>query len=571
MQRQSASTDTEASEELDCQAKSGKAKGKATGKARGRGRGRGRKPQPQPTKRQANDSASEATSDSPESKRINAAKRLWEPSAFADCDTSDSEAGAEPATLETHGKKVLPSSSSLFDYKSFLVNHILTEAELQASAAKDGYRFAEFGAGMATGTMCTEGIRRAFQKRGVELEGYCSFYTERIQWKQEVISKVHNQMPTKTAGPGFMFHSTGELSTACPCTARGTQVTARQLECSIALLGIECDDISSLSLTPKSVLDPNGKSGSSFLEFKMYLGHLTFQSRPMSLVIECVANLGNQRAALAGEKGTKVIGEVLSEFGYTGSWSTLNAKHFYLPQSRARTYGVFLKQTFGFGQQGKAKLEAKLKMIWDTVNRCKTNPFTEPLASLLDRSSGSQGQAQQQTTTHKKPAKAGKWADRHQKFKAAKGLNEEDLVGPALQTFQEQAQQLTLTQRETQASLCCLALAQKKGKLPDWRTGLLVGNIGDSIERLQFKRISPCVLPSQKYLWLNNGQLEIKRRSQPYLALQGIGPVEEQTFGLAGLAANRAQDLAGNAFAANVCCAVFLAVLTHVELLAGHS
>lgn len=562
MQDQSNSTDTERSEGLDCQAIRKKPKAKAVRpKSKSKGRGRDRSHQ---TKRKANASGSEATSESPESKRIQAAARLWQPAANSDCGTSDSDEEATPATCEARSQRALPSSSSLFDYAKFLLKHVLTEAEMQAAASKDGYRIAELGAGMATGTMCAEGIRRAFQEKGVELEAHFCFYTEVIPWKQEVISKVHSRIPTKTAGPGFMFSSTGELSAACPRSTDGVNVTPDQLECSIALLGIECDDISSLTLTPKSVLDPSGKSGSSFLEFTSFLERLPLASRPKALMIECVANLSNKRSALSGERGTKVVGEALSELGYIGSWSRLNAKQFYLPQSRPRAYGIFLKQTFGFGGQGKAHLEAQLKTVWDTIHRCKANPFTEPLSSLLERSSTKASQTPQPATS--RTHVGGKWANRHQQFRAAKQLTDDDLAGPGLQCFQEQAQLLRLTQREKQASLYSLAAAQKTGKLPDWRSGLLVGNLGDSVDRLQFKRISPCVLPSQKYLWLNSGQLEIRRQSQPYLALQGIGPLEETTFGLDQLAASRAQDLAGNAFAANICCAVILSLLSHVDL-----
>jgi hypothetical protein len=116
--------------------------------------------------------------------------------------------------------------------------------------------------------------------------------------------------------------------------------------------------------------------------------------------------------------------------------------------------------------------------------------------------------------------------------------------------------------------VCVGWLCQKKtGRLDYWKSGLLCGNIGDSVERLQFKTIAPCVLPTQKYLWLVYGKLELKSQPSVYLGLQGFGPKEQRHFNLQDLPLGKAQDLAGNAFAANVCCAVLLAILSHVDQL----
>ena len=111
-----------------------------------------------------------------------------------------------------------------------------------------------------------------------------------------------------------------------------------------------------------------------------------------------------------------------------------------------------------------------------------------------------------------------------------------------------------------------LAYAKKKGQLADWRTSLLTGNIGDSVERLQFKQIAPCVTPTQKYLWLVYGSIQLNYSPGLYLALQGIGPVEQARFSLTSLSLAQAQDLAGNAFTANICAAALLAILLYIDL-----
>ena len=64
----------------------------------------------------------------------------------------------------------------------------------------------------------------------------------------------------------------------------------------ILFLGIVCVDISACSSTPKSLEDPSGATGKSWLDFLKYLDNLSFEHRPMALVLECVDKLGHNRA-----------------------------------------------------------------------------------------------------------------------------------------------------------------------------------------------------------------------------------------------------------------------------------
>jgi hypothetical protein len=41
--------------------------------------------------------------------------------------------------------------------------------------------------------------------------------------------------------------------------------------CDLAIMSIECDDVSGCTVTPRSILDCEGKSGQSMLEFLMQL------------------------------------------------------------------------------------------------------------------------------------------------------------------------------------------------------------------------------------------------------------------------------------------------------------
>jgi site-specific DNA-cytosine methylase len=554
--------ETEVSEER--QPTRGKPPGRgSSGRARGRAKGRG-KAKGKPKTQQQKDSASEETSVSPESKRIRLAKATWDPSPAPD-DPLTSDSDFDGPQVSSSNAQTLPATSSLFDYTKFLTNKVLTPEELQAAAANDGWYFAEFGAGMGTGTMCAESLRVAFQAKGLELEGNGQFYTEMVPWKRDVVTRTHKSLRYKPAGPGFVFAETADLSQAVPKTPDG-KVVVHPLKCSMALFAIECDDISSLSVTPRSVLDPTGRSGTSFLQFKSYLESVKFEDRPKVLMIECVENLGKKRAALAGEKGTKVVTESLHEFGYVGSWQVLNAKHFFLPQSRPRVYGIFLKQK-GFGAKGVAEQQHNVNRIWSLVARCQTKPATEPLKDLLARCS----EPSQATVAKPKASTGTRWIKRHEGFKLKHQLSEQDLAATDIQSFEEAAMAIGLTTREINASACSLARSKKKGKLTNWQSLTLVGNLGDSVDRLVFKPIAPCITPTQKYLWLINGKPELKLQPAVYFTLQGLGPVEQEWFQLQELPLAKAQDLAGNAFAANVCCAVMLAILVNTNLLVGCS
>ena len=299
-----------------------------------------------------------------------------------------------------------------------------------------------------------------------------------------------------------------------------------------------------------------------------YLGQLEFQIRPVALMVECVQNLHHVRKKLAGEKGTELVADALTELGYIGSWEMLNAKDFFVPQSRARIYGVFLKRTKGLGAEGSKARAGDLLQVWSFVKRCQTKPRFQKLDSLLDSLQTAEP-TNTTTTAVKRQARQTKskrsdplWVKRHAKVKAQLELSSKDLEDPDLLAFKTKAVELGLTDREVDASMSVLGHMKKTGKLSQWQSLVLVANIGDSIDRLKFREnIFPCLLPGQKYLLLIQGKLVLNKDPKLYMALQGLGSREVQHFGLEELSLGHAQDLAGNAFTANICAAVLLALI----------
>ena len=112
----------------------------------------------------------------------------------------------------------------------------------------------------------------------------------------------------------------------------------------LLFMGIVWTDISSCSSTPKSLNDPLGSIGASRLAFLAYLDKLRVESRPKVIVLECVANLGANRAIKGRtEKGAALVVDTLRERGYAGEWRKITATRFCLPQRRPRAWGPFIK------------------------------------------------------------------------------------------------------------------------------------------------------------------------------------------------------------------------------------
>ena len=525
--------------------KKGKKKGKGKGKKEGNGKGDGMM----------------------SSKRRK--KPLSSPS-LASCESEhteigDDESDAPGRALQLHANNAIrvPKSSSLFDFTDHLVGHVLSDADRHA-LKNCSFSFAELGAGLATATLCSEALRIAFDKVSCEVKGTCVFYTEQQDWKRQLIKDTHSIVTP--GAPCCVFINTGDVSK--PVLVTDSQATIAQLPShKFTFFAIECDDVSLCSNTPRSVTDPSGKSGASFLEFLDYLKSMRFQDCPDAIMVECVKNLDHIRKKVGGEKGTEVVTAALSEIGYVGSWQMLNAIDFYLPQSRPRAYGIFLRLSKGLGPKGIELRQQDLDAVWGFVKRCKTKPRFERLDAMFARLAlsppeGAPGETKKKGTKRQKTSTP-KWLSKHDKFKAKLGLGGVDLLADAqMLQFKQSATQLGLTDREIDASIIILSRMLKAGDLEDWQSSLLIGNIGDSVDRIQFKHnVFPCLLPDKKYLILENGQLRINSNPLCFLALQGIGDAEVKHFGLGKIPLSQCQDLAGNAFSANICVSILLALL----------
>ena len=540
-----------------------KTRGRGIGRGRGRPRGFPSKPSKVsiPKKRGIEklkpvaheEFSDEMTSESPETKRIAKAQSKWNNGKTVDNET-DSEVSSDeavhPSSCEGH------ASSSLTSFCRWMCEHSVSTPDVLVTMvrrlAESQVTMAEFCAGMCSASMAMTVLEKVMlQKTGQAFHVDTVLVTEMSTWK----SRVCQQVCSACGSDPQTFETTGEAARV-----------ANPTSCTVAVLSIECDDISPCTSTPKGVLDTSGRSGRSFLEFVEYLRRLGHTQRPVIILVECVGNLHHVRhLKQAHERGTSQVSEQFRTFGYEGSWKILNAKSFAVPQSRARVYGIFVKLS-SFGPGDHVKVKEEVASMWSFVSKCQQGAM-EPLGQFLTKTCGildpenkpkgkRKGRNHKESTSKNVP----KWIKEHEKFRETHGLSDGTLPDISKKIL-SCAADLNLSPREAELGALQMAVALKKRP----EANVFVGNIGDSVRYCSFKNnVHPCLLPRKKYLYVINSEVAVNTNPALPLALQGIGSAEMKAFGLESLSLAEAQDLAGNAFCVNIICAILLAVLlTH--------
>ena len=463
--------------------------------------------------------------------------------------TSDSETYMASAKCATSGSH--PITSGAFDYCSWVIKEVLSEAECE-KLAKAPFTYMDLCAGMGTSIISVEAVRRALAERGVTLRSTCTALTEKNPRKREAL---HRRLLHQFGNPPApdIFKSNAALAAERPVDEVGVLVS--QAIADILFQGIVCVNISNLTSTPKSVTDVDGASGESWMSTLTYLDKLTFETRPKALILECVDALGNKRAVDGyREKGTQQVKDALRERGYVGDWVKVSPTSFYLPQRRGRVWALFLKVVAGFGPEATAARQQHASAALNIVRRCQLS-MQEPLMEVLQR-------IQHTTPLSQKAPAQRKWSNiPHLKFKATHSLTEEFLAQGGRDEFMLATSSMA-NPREQDAMWLNLCKLRLKSVITDWRHELLVADAGSSVAWLKFARNQfPCVRPTMKYTILNHGQVQIASGAL-CLAVQGVGCREATAFHLMDESDTALRYFAGNAFTANICCAFLIAVLS---------
>jgi len=437
----------------------------------------------------------------------------------------------------TQVSSTTPLTSGCFDFIRWCIQHRLTSDECTRLVHKmPSLSFGSFCAGMGTEDIALQGMVIAFQELGYgALDIRHRFKAEQHQGKLQFLMQRHRSRGT------LFFKDNKDLAASEPCEVTGKDVT--QPSCDIASIGIVCTDISGFNVNPRSLHDRDGNSGKSLYGMFEWLKALQCNNRPSCIIMECVERIRHRRKV--DDKvstGANFVLSAMNRLGYSGKWFTVSPEDYFLPQSRARAYGLFLLRR-NSSREARASRDRDLQVVSELVTRCQCSP-PEPLTKMLS----DEMLMPCKTRAHTSPGN--KWKARHADFIKRCNLLPEDITPP--QDFLE-AIGNGLSDRAR--DVLWLSMVQQKHKTGfDWHKDFAVIPHGLSVgwSMLHSTRL-PCVTPKSPIIVIKGGKFSMVSE-HGLLAAQGVQGKERKAFNLnhklpSGV---KLQDLAGNSFAANV-------------------
>jgi hypothetical protein len=244
---------------------------------------------------------------------------------------------------------------------------------------------------------------------------------------------------------------------------------------------------------------------------------------------------------------------------------------FYLPQSRPRVYGIFLRLDNPSSCHTKRRQE-DLAKAWALLTRLQVPGPPEPLSTIMQRCAETVAHCGHQSTatrwlkvgvsscgSQEAMAPGAKWKAQHAAWALKKGITNADLQD-GYEAF-KQAAGTVLNDRQREALWLKLVLLRKT-KAVQWQDELLVATVGASINFLSVRQdLFPCVTPHMPYAILQNGQISLAH-GITILAMQGIQLKEFHNFAFGREKDSLLRDLGGNAFTANIIGAFMIAGLS---------
>jgi site-specific DNA-cytosine methylase len=386
-----------------------------------------------------------------------------------------------------------PRSSGLYDYVSWAVNTVLTEAERHALKTTSPVHVGSMCSGMATEDMACRAIEAAMCEGGKGPFKTHSVFKAESDPKKIDFLKRHSSKDT------YIFDSNAALQHEEVQTVTGDIVP--RPTCKILAAGIVCIDISGLTTTPKAV-SGDGKSGLALHGLLDSLKAMSFDERPQAILLECVPRLAHHRSVDPDTRtGAQFILDELSKLGYVGEWRTVRPRDFYLPQSRDRVYSLNLKRV-DLSNAGAQARRQDLGKAWALLLRMQVSK-AEPLGSVLQRVTSREVTLRKRRGPDIESAKhrGQKWPKDHAALATSAGLSEEERRPP--KDFVSELSPL-VNPRSMDALWIKMVLFQKKKKI-DWRQSLLIAPTGFSATWGSIRTCFPCVTPSMEYLIIEGG------------------------------------------------------------------
>ena len=184
----------------------------------------------------------------------------------------------------------------------------------------------------------------------------------------------------------------------------------------------------------------------------------------------------------------------------------------------------------------------------------------EPLKRILDRTPTPHAHRPHAHRPIKRSQRGNAWATTQgPNFQSKHGLSDEE-VGRGRDEFLQATADVLLPRQQAAVwlELCRLRL---NGRVPNWKEGVLVSDVGSSVGWLSVARdMFPCIRPGNSYMVLVQGEPKLAQRTL-CVALQGIGRDEATALELLHEEDCRSRQLAGNGFCANICLVFLMAAL----------
>ncbi len=408
--------------------------------------------------------------------------------AFVTLGTSSDEDVNSPSV-----EKTMPKSSGLFDYVSWAVNTVLTEAERDVLTVLSPVPVGSMCSGMGTEDMACQAIEAAMLEAGKgKFSAHTAFQAECDPQKIAFLQR-HSKANT------YIFDSNAALQHAEVQTVSGDIVP--RPTCKVLAAGIVCIDISGMTTTPKPV-SGNGKSGLALRGLLESLKSMPFEERLAVIILECVAALAHHRKVdMDARTGAQYILDMLKTLGYVGEWRTVRPRNFYLPQSRDRAYSLNLRRP-DFSEAGLQARRQDLDRAWRILLRMQVQS-AEPLDRLLQRVSSKESILRKRRGQPIESARSAgqKWPEQHDGFADSVGLSVEARQLPA--DFVKEVSPL-VNPRAMHALWLKMAHLQQSKKI-DWKHSLLIAPAGMTVSWGSIRTCFPCVTPSMEYLILERG------------------------------------------------------------------
>ena len=323
----------------------------------------------------------------------------------------------------------------------------------------------------------------------------------------------------------------------------------------LLISGFSCKGLSKLNMKPESVLG-KGSTGTTFAGVRDYVFSLKYEQRPKLIIFENVATIEEKHEAEGGAAASQIVADIMDGLGYTSDWAILNAQDFYLPQCRNRFWMVCCKRETM--QTDMESVELHAKKMQRTVAMFKQFAIPrscEPLDVILDRTK--EAPAKKKT---KKAEDAEAISDKSRKQMDAFIHKHGLVLDPHGHKAYSKIVGKHVCERGTETSYLNVILKQNKEGW-NWKLDTVALSVGQSLLRQQIRvNCFSTVTPTNQHLVLTKGHAVIPS-GRLFLALQGIQEKEFKFMALGKLSETLQQDVAGNAFTANVCIVVILSAL----------